>query len=172
MNVLKPNAGANQVKKRLGRGPGSGLGKTSGKGHKGQKARKGVSIPAGFEGGQNPLYRRLPKRGFRNIFSQSWNIVNLDDLVTALKNEKDTISEINAEVLKKWGFIRLKSSPVKILGRVKEGGDLSIFSGKKLVVQGCSDSAQKALSVAGAQIEKQAPVKTVLEKGKKKERKG
>ena len=81
LNELKRNEGATFSKKRVGRGPGSGLGKTSGKGQKGQKARSGVSIPATFEGGQLPLYRRLPKRGFSNAkFKIVYAVINLDDL--------------------------------------------------------------------------------------------
>ena len=81
LNELKKNEGATFAKKRVGRGPGSGLGKTSGKGQKGQKARSGVSIPATFEGGQLPLYRRLPKRGFSNAeFKTVYAVINLSDL--------------------------------------------------------------------------------------------
>ena len=73
LNNLKPTAGSTHKKKRVGRGPGSGLGKTAGRGHKGQKSRSGYSSKIGFEGGQMPLQRRLPKRGFTNIFKKKWN---------------------------------------------------------------------------------------------------
>src|SRR5690349_22014673 len=77
LNNLKPSAGSTHKKKRVGRGPGSGLGKTSGRGHKGQKSRSGYSSKAGFEGGQMPLQRRLPKRGFTNIFKKQWIEISL-----------------------------------------------------------------------------------------------
>src|SRR6266478_8985957 len=80
LNNLKPAKGSTHKKKRVGRGPGSGLGKTAGRGHKGQKSRSGYSSRPGFEGGQMPLQRRLPKRGFTNIFKKQWIEINLPDL--------------------------------------------------------------------------------------------
>ena len=80
LHSLKPAKGANRKRKRLGRGPGSGTGKTAGRGHKGQKSRSGYSQRAGFEGGQMPLYRRLPKRGFTNIFAKKWAVLKVADL--------------------------------------------------------------------------------------------
>lgn len=87
LNQLAPNPGATKTKKRLGRGPGSGLGKTSGRGGKGQTARKGSSIRAGFEGGQTPLYRRLPKRGFNNVTAVSVSAFNLKEITPKLIRE-------------------------------------------------------------------------------------
>lgn len=174
MSQLQPNAKANKAPKRLGRGIGSGLGKTSGKGHKGQKARKGVSIPAGFEGGQIPLYRRVPKRGFHNNFAKTWNVINVKDISKALSKmaEKNAIpTEIDITVLKTWGMIRFDKAPVKILsdrtGMEKDAH--SKFSGLKFLVNGCSDNAQKFLTEAGATVEVTAPKKTRLVKGQKKE---
>lgn len=163
MSQLKPNPRTNR--KRLGRGVGSGLGKTSGKGHKGQKARSGVSIPAGFEGGQNPLYRRVPKRGFKNYFGTKWNIINVRDLAQV---KKEIPQEIDYEVLKSWGFVRIDKAPVKILADKTgmETSDLSQLSGIKMMVNGCSKNAQKILTEAGVLLEVNPPVKTVLEKGK------
>ena len=80
LHELKPAAGSNKATKRLGRGIGSGQGKTAGKGHKGQKARSGGGVRPGFEGGQQPLYRRIPKRGFTNIFKKVYTVVNVKDL--------------------------------------------------------------------------------------------
>jgi large subunit ribosomal protein L15 len=109
-NLRRPE-GAHRARKRLGRGPGSGLGKTSGKGHKGQRARTGASIPAWFEGGQMPLQRRLPKRGFKNPFRREYEIVNLQAL-DALEEETITF-----EVLHRHRLVDLgKGRPVKILG--------------------------------------------------------
>ena len=109
LSNLSPQKGSTKNKKRVGRGPGSGHGKTAGRGHKGFKARSGSGIKPGFEGGQMPLYRRLPKRGFTNIFAKEYTIVSLDQLS---KFEAGTI--VTNEILEKAGMIS-KGSPVKIL---------------------------------------------------------
>src|ERR1051326_947538 len=101
---------ANENKKRVGRGMGSGMGKTSTRGHKGQGSRSGSSTMRGFEGGQMPLHRRLPKRGFTNIFKTEYELVNLDRL--AALGEK----EITPETLRKAGVVRSKKALVKVLG--------------------------------------------------------
>ncbi len=111
LNTLKPSAGSRKAKKRVGRGPGSGSGKTAAKGHKGQKARSGGVKGPGFEGGQMPLIRRVPKRGFINIFRKIFQIVNLDRFN---QFEKNTI--VNPELLKEKGIIGKISNPIKILG--------------------------------------------------------
>src|SRR5688572_879037 len=112
LNDLRDNEGATHSKKRLGRGIGSGSGKTAGRGVKGQKARSGVAIN-GFEGGQMPLYRRLPKRGFNNIFAKSFNIVSLRRIQAAVDAKKlDAKATVDAEALIKAGVIR----------RAKDGG--------------------------------------------------
>lgn len=116
LNELKPPKGAVKNKKRLGRGESSGLGKTSGKGHKGQKARAGGYHKVGFEGGQMPLARRLPKRGFHNVFRKEFAVVNLSDL-----NALDaSIAEVNFDVLKSQGLVKKEYSGLKVLGH----GDL------------------------------------------------
>src|ERR1700750_1462600 len=102
LNNLHPAKGATHKKKRLGRGPGSGLGKTSGRGEKGQKSRSGYSSKIGFEGGQMPLHRRLPKRGFTNIFKRQWVEVSLE----SLDKNFAANDEINPEVLHRRGLIR------------------------------------------------------------------
>jgi large subunit ribosomal protein L15 len=110
LHTLKPPKGSRTTRKRVGRGAGSGLGETSGRGHKGAKARAGFRHKRGFEGGQMPLHRRLPKIGFTNIFKQEYQVVNLKDL-TRLNP-----GEITAEALKAAGLVRSSRIPVKILG--------------------------------------------------------
>ncbi len=114
LDNLSPPRGSKRSAKRRGRGHGSGSGKTSGRGHKGQKSRSGASIPAWFEGGQMPLYRRTPKRGFKPHRRTEWRIVNLSDLVRVEG------SEIDPGTLEASGVIRSSDRPVKILGN----GDL------------------------------------------------
>ena len=109
LSNLSPQKGSTKNKKRVGRGPGSGHGKTAGRGHKGFKARSGSGIKPGFEGGQMPLYRRLPKRGFTNIFAKEYAIVSLDQL-----NKFEAGTTVTNEILEKAGMIS-KGSPVKIL---------------------------------------------------------
>ena len=110
LDNLSPAPGSRQKPKRLGRGHGSGHGKTSGKGHKGQKSRTGVSIPAWFEGGQMPLYRRVPKRGFKPLTRRRFQVVNLSALAELPEQE------IGPEELKGHGLIGSVRKPVKILG--------------------------------------------------------
>lgn len=112
LDELMQNAGARQTRKRVGRGMGSGLGKTSGKGEKGQKARSGVSIPATFEGGQLPLYRRLPKRGFSNAkFKIRYATINVSDL-----NRFEDGTVVTKELLKEVGLLKNQLDGVKVLG--------------------------------------------------------
>jgi large subunit ribosomal protein L15 len=113
---LKYAAGSRKKRKRVGRGPGSGRGKTSGRGHKGQKSRAGGGVPAWFEGGQMPLQRRVPKRGFTNIFRRESQIVNISSLEDKIED-----TTVNPETLYAAGLINKKALPVKILGN----GDLS-----------------------------------------------
>lgn len=110
LHDLKPAEGSKKNRKRVGRGTGSGLGKTSGRGHKGQGQRSGRKKKRGMEGGQMPLARRLPKRGFTNIFRKEMQIVNLCDL------DRCEPGEINNEILKGAGLIKKDNVPVKILG--------------------------------------------------------
>ncbi len=111
LDNLSPPAGSRGSSKRVGRGHGSGLGKTAGRGHKGQKARSGARVPPWFEGGQMPLYRRTPKRGFNPHARVEWSIVNLSDLARV---EAD---EIDPRVLRENGLIRTLAKPVKVLAR-------------------------------------------------------
>src|ERR671929_1481970 len=110
LSNLRPARGSSQARKRVGRGPGSGLGKTAGKGHKGHKARTGGATNPGFEGGQMPMYRRLPKRGFTNPFRVPVQPVNLAQL------KKVTAAEVTPETLYSAGLIGKLDAPVKLLG--------------------------------------------------------
>lgn len=107
---LKPAKGSVKKRKRIGRGPGSGFGKTAGRGMNGQKSRSGYSRKRGFEGGQMPLIRRIPKRGFTNIFKVTYNVVNVGDI------DKSGLDELNIEVLLENRMIRDKRLRLKILG--------------------------------------------------------
>jgi large subunit ribosomal protein L15 len=112
LNNLRPAEGSTHKKKRVGRGPGSGLGKTAGRGNKGQKSRSGYSAKIGFEGGQMPLQRRLPKRGFTNIFKKQWIEVNL----SALENSFEANDEVTPELLHERGLIAKGKRDVVVLG--------------------------------------------------------
>ncbi len=111
LHELRPPEGARKVAKRKGRGMASGLGKTSGRGQKGQKARSGSGIRPGFEGGQMPYFQRLPKRGFTNIHRKRWNIVNLNDLN---KFEEGTV--VTPDLLLEAGILKNERDPLKVLG--------------------------------------------------------
>lgn len=143
LHELSPTQGSKKSVKRIGRGPGSGWGKTSGKGHKGQKARSGRGMHPGFEGGQMPLQRRLPKRGFVNIFRKEFAVVNLSDLE---KNFEDG-SVINIDALLGTGLIKKTLDGVKILAN----GDLT----KKFTVQvnAYSETAKNKIEAAGGKAE-------------------
>src|SRR6266516_338322 len=112
LNYLKPAKGSVHKKKRVGRGPGSGLGKTAGRGEKGQKSRSGYSAKIGFEGGQMPLYRRLPKRGFTNIFRKRWLEISL----SALDRHFNADEEVTPELLHDRGLIKKARYDVVVLG--------------------------------------------------------
>ena len=112
LNTLKPAKGSTHKKKRVGRGPGSGLGKTAGRGEKGQKSRSGYSRKVGFEGGQMPLHRRLPKRGFTNIFKKRWVEISR----ASLEQHFDADAEITPEVLHDRGLIKKAKFDVVVLG--------------------------------------------------------
>ena len=142
LHELERNREAKQVRRRVGRGMGSGLGKTSGRGEKGQKARSGVSIPAQFEGGQLPLYRRLPKRGFSNSdFKIRYATLNVSDL-----NRFADGTEVTPELLKDTGLLKNQLDGVKILGN----GEIT----KKLTVKAhkFSKSALEKLEKSGSKI--------------------
>lgn len=143
LGTLKPAPGSNRSRKRLGRGPGSGLGKTSGRGHKGRGARSGGNTPPQYEGGQNPLHRRLPKRGFTNPFRQEFNVINLYQLEAIFESG----AVIDRDAMLAHGLLRKKRLPVKVLGE----GSLS----KALTVRAdrFSQSAAARLTEAGGAAE-------------------
>jgi large subunit ribosomal protein L15 len=146
LNELKDQDGATTAKKRLGRGIGSGLGKTSGRGVKGQKARSGVAIK-GFEGGQMPLHRRLPKRGFNNIFARKYNEINLGRIQAAVDAGKlDAKKPVTIEALREAGLIRRAKDGVRLLGHGE------IKSKLAFEVTGASASAVKAVEAAGGSV--------------------
>ena len=142
LHELSPVEGSKKRSKRIGRGHGSGWGKTAGKGHKGQKARSGGSIRPGFEGGQMPLQRRIPKRGFNNIFAKTIIAVN----VAALEVFEDG-AEVNAQALAEKGIVKKACDGIKILGN----GSLT----KKLTVKvnAFSESAKQKIEAAGGKAE-------------------
>lgn len=122
LNNLRPAAGSTHKKKRVGRGPGSGLGKTSGRGHKGQKSRSGYSSKAGFEGGQMPLQRRLPKRGFTNIFKKQWIEISL----AKIEENFNSGDEVTPEILHERGLIKKAKHDLVILGTGEVSKSLKI----------------------------------------------
>lgn len=142
LHELRPNPGATHSRKRVGRGIGSGLGKTSGRGHKGQNARSGGGVRPEFEGGQTPLFKRLPKRGFTNIFRKEYAIVNVGALNVFRKNQRVTV-----ENLIEKGLIKKEYDGVKILGNGELTKPLTVVAHK------FSKSAEKAILEAGGKIE-------------------
>ncbi len=142
LSELQPSPGSKHSKKRVGRGPGSGWGKTAARGHKGQNSRAGGPKGPGFEGGQMPLTRRIPKRGFTNIFRQPWAIVNLRDL-----NRFPADSVVDEAVLKEAGLVEVKSKRIKLLAQ----GEITVALTVK--VQGASAQAKARIEAAGGRVE-------------------
>ena len=142
LNNLGAPKGAHRDKKRVGRGPGSGTGKTAGRGHKGQNSRSGGGVPPWFEGGQMPLNRRLPKRGFTNIFKKTFQLVNLDDLEARF----EAGAAVNGETLQECGLIKYSDRPIKLLGRGKVEKSFQIEVAK------ASKSAVAAVEAAGGSV--------------------
>ena len=143
LNTMKPNYGATTARKRVGRGVGSGTGKTSGAGEKGQNARSGGGVSPWFEGGQTPLYRRIAKRGFSNaMFKTEYAVINLSDL-----NKFENGTEVTPELLKEMGILKKQLAGVKVLGQ----GKLE----KKLVVKASkfSETAKKQIEKLGGKAE-------------------
>jgi large subunit ribosomal protein L15 len=138
LSNLKPKKGARHAKKRVGRGPGSGHGKTSGRGEKGQKSRSGFSRALGFEGGQMPLHRRLPKRGFTNIFKKEYAVVNVAEL-----ERFDDGATVDEAALRQARLVKGRNHGVKILGEGKLSKKLNVVATK------FSASARKQIEAAG-----------------------
>lgn len=143
LHELSPAAGSKKAVKRIGRGAGSGQGKTAGKGHKGAKARSGYSRQAGFEGGQMPLQRRVPKRGFNNIFRTEYAVVNL----SALEERFESGAVVDAESLKACGLIKKELDGVKVLGKGE------ITKALTVKVAAISESAKAKIEAAGGKAE-------------------
>jgi large subunit ribosomal protein L15 len=142
LSNLSPQPGSRKQKKRVGRGPGSGTGKTAARGHKGYKARSGSSVKPTFEGGQMPLHRRLPKRGFNNLFKKDYAIVNIQELKCFEAGMK-----VDREALVKAGLVDKTKSLIKILGEGEINHSLN------LVVDKVSASARQKIEAAGGTIE-------------------
>ena len=140
LSNLRAPRKASEKRKRVGRGMGSGMGKTSTRGHKGQRSRSGSRIMRGFEGGQMPLHRRLPKRGFTNIFKTEYEVVNLERLASLGE------SEITPELLRKAGVVRSKNTLVKVLGQGELKGAITVRAHK------FSKSAQEKIEKAGGKV--------------------
>jgi len=142
LNELSPALGSKKSRKRVGRGIGSGLGKTSGRGHKGQKSRSGGGVRIGFEGGQMPLYRRLPKRGFKNVFAKEYAEVNVETL-----NRFEDGATVSPVELIEAGVLKKTCDGVRVLGN----GELT----KKLTVvaHGFTKAAEEKITAAGGKVE-------------------
>jgi large subunit ribosomal protein L15 len=141
LHDLHPSPGSKTKRKRLGRGHGSGLGKTSGKGHKGLLARSGSANMAGFEGGQMPLARRLPKRGFTNIFRVEYTVINIHTLAAL-----DKTSDFNLSVFRELGLLKGRNARIKVLGEGDIGRPLTVEAHK------FSGSAKLKIENAGGQV--------------------
>jgi large subunit ribosomal protein L15 len=143
LNNLKPAAGSKFARKRVGRGPGSGNGKTAGRGNKGAQSRSGYSYKRGFEGGQMPLHRRVPKRGFNNIFRVEYEVVNLDQL----EERFDAGTTVTPDALREAGLVRVRTAKIKVLAR----GEVT----KALTVQvhKFSGTAAEKIAAAGGRAE-------------------
>ncbi|WP_410772622.1 50S ribosomal protein L15 [Fontibacillus sp. BL9] len=142
LHELSPAPGSRQERKRVGRGTGSGMGKTSTRGHKGQNARSGGGVRPGFEGGQNPLYRRLPKRGFTNPTRKEYAIVNIEEL-----NSFAVDTEVTPELLFEQGIVKNAKSGIKILGNGEVTVKLTVKANK------FSQSAVEKIEAAGGKTE-------------------
>lgn len=141
LSNLAPHPGSRKSKKRIGRGPGSGSGKTAGRGHKGYKARSGSGIKPGFEGGQMPLQRRIPKRGFYNPFRKQYAVLNVEDL-----NRFEAGALVDRAVLETAGLVATKDQLIKVLGR----GEISVSL--RVVVDRVSDSARRKIEGVGGSV--------------------
>lgn len=142
LNELKSAEGSRQISKRVGRGYGSGLGKNCGTGHKGQNSRSGGGVRIGFEGGQTPIYRRSPKRGFTNYTEKEYATINVSDLESLKAGTKVTL-----ETLKEQGILKTKYNTLKVLGNGKLTKKLTVVANK------FTKSAEKAIVDAGGSIE-------------------
>ncbi len=148
LSNLRPPKGAKHARKRVGRGPGSGHGKTASRGSKGAKSRSGFRFKRGFEGGQMPLHRRVPKRGFTNIFRVEYAVVNLDTLAEVF----EAGSAVTPELLRERGLVRQARAPIKVLGRGEISKALTVHAHR------FSGSAAEKIAKAGGSVERLEPV--------------
>ena len=139
---LKPGEGSTKDTKRKGRGHGSGNGKTAGRGHKGQKARSGGGVRIGFEGGQMPIYRRLPKRGFNNVFAKQYAEINVSDL-----NKFENGAVVDAAALKEAGIIKKSLDGIKVLGNGEVAVKVTVKAAK------FTETAKSKIEAAGGKVE-------------------
>ena len=139
---LKPGEGSTKDTKRKGRGHGSGNGKTAGRGHKGQKARSGGGVRIGFEGGQMPIYRRLPKRGFTNVFAKQYAEINVSDL-----NKFENGAVVDAAALKEAGIIKKSLDGIKVLGNGEVAVKVTVKAAK------FTETAKSKIEAAGGKVE-------------------
>ncbi len=169
LSNLQPKEGSTHYSKRIGRGIGSGMGGTSTKGHKGQLARTGGKVRRGFEGGQTPIHRRLPKRGFNNPTATTFEVINLQDLETVVAGKKVDAAKITAETLKAAGVIKNNLDGLKLLAK----GTLT--AKVNITVDAASEAAIKAVEKAGGKVEvkvkKAKPAKGVKTSTKEKAKK-
>ena len=143
LNNIKPAKGATKTRKRVGRGPGSGIGKTAGRGENGQNSRSGGGVRIGFEGGQTPLFRRVAKRGFSNArFKKVYAVINLDDL-----NKFEDGAEVTPEILKDMGLVKKQLDGIKVLGNGKLEKKLTVKANK------FSNTAKEAIEKIGGKAE-------------------
>ena len=143
LHTVKPNPYATKTRKRVGRGPGSGSGKTAGRGENGQNSRSGGGVRIGFEGGQTPLFRRLPKRGFSNArFKKVYAVINLSDL-----NKFEDGATVSPEILKDMGLVKNQLDGIKVLGNGKLDKKLTVKAHK------FSETAKKAIEKTGGKAE-------------------
>ena len=149
LNEIKDNEGARKSRKRVARGIGSGSGKTGGRGQKGQKSRSGVAVN-GFEGGQMPIYRRLPKRGFKNPFAKEFAVVNLDTIQKAVDAGKLNAADINIDALVNAGIIGKQLEGVRLLARgaITSNVNISVNSASKAAVAAVEKAGGKGTVVA------------------------
>ena len=143
LHEMYPAAGSKKDRKRVGRGPGTGLGKTAGRGHKGQKSRSGYSRRLGFEGGQMPLVRRVPKRGFTNPFRTDYAVINVGDLGA----REDLEERVDPEILRAKGMVRRNKKPVKVLAKGEIDRPLTVAAHK------FSRAAREKIEAAGGTCE-------------------
>jgi len=170
LNELKPAQGSRPGAKRVGRGPGSGSGKTAGRGMKGQKSRSGGYHKIGFEGGQMPIYRRTPKRGFTNIFAKKYEIVNIGRLQKAIDDKRlDVKGTINAETMTAAGLICNNRDGVRLLGQgeLKAGVTIEVAGATKSAIAAVEKAGGKVILPEASKVELEAQEKSAKSKTKK-----